>query len=485
MPNQPTDLKLFHRGLILISAPLAFELIFVGVLYYFYIQANEEALQQSRSKAFVAQTNKLSIIILQSSYALLSFKALRSRAFLHEYDKIVNEVPDAETLLTNLSQDNPARQKHVSRLKEIVERILLLTKRFRDPTESVSYLLVNPLTFRLEMERNYRSFLEEVNRVDVEESELQNLDNDAERAFKNRFRNLLWLGVLSNIGITIWLAFVFSKNIALRLDILGDNAKRLALREPLNDVLPGNDEIAKLDQTFHSVAVDLRMAEQRKQDFVSMISHDLRTPLTTIQTTLGLLQSSPDKNSEIDTNRIISASRNVKRMKRMLDQLLDMEKLEAGMLKIAPALTDLDSIIKQSMDSIDELAQEKNISINYSSKRQIVFADEERLGQVLTNLLSNAVKFAPSKSTVNLSVAEKDETVKVLVHDQGPGISPDDQAKIFDRFHQVTNELSANKVGTGLGLAIAKGLVEAHGGEIGIDSAVGKGSTFWFSIPTS
>ena len=477
------NLKLFHKGLFLISVPLAFELLFVGVLYFFYDQAAEESLRQAKSKEFVAGTNVLSILILQSSYALLSYKALRSNSFLSDFDKLAAEIPKAETKLETLSQGSERRQLRFKQLKETIDRVLLLMHRFREPSDSVAFLLENPLAFRMEMERNYRLFLEQVNRIDVEEGQLQN--NNSELIFRERFRNLLWLGIIANIGITSWLVLLYSKNITGRLDILAENAQRIAHRQPLNPPFSGNDEIAELDQTFHRVADDLKQAEQRKQDFVSMISHDLRSPLTSVQTALALIQKSEEKISDDNEKRIANASRNISRVNSMLEQLLDMEKLEAGMLKIAPTLTDLDAIIKQSIDAINDQASEKSIKVNYNPHRLIISADTERLRQVMINILSNAVKFAPQHTAIDITVTDKSNLVTVSARDQGPGIAPAEQQKVFDRFHQSIADPALRSAGTGLGLAISKALIEAHRGTIGVSSAEGKGSTFWFSIPST
>jgi signal transduction histidine kinase len=478
-----TNLKLFHKGLFLISVPLAFELFFVGILYFFYNQASEESLRQAKSKEFVAEINGLSILILQSSYALLSFKALRSSAFLSDYDRLAAEIPRAEVKLEALCKDDEHRQLRLKQLKETINRVLHLMQRFREPSDSVSFLLENPLAFRMEMERDYRLFLEQINRIDAEEGQLQN--NNSELIFRERFRDLLWLGIAANFGITCWLVLLFSKNITGRLDILADNAHRIANRQKLNLPFTGNDEIAELDQTFHRVAEDLKLAEQRKQDFVSMISHDLRSPLTSVQTTLALIQQSGEKISDSNEKRIANASRNIGRVNRMLEQLLDMEKLEAGMLKIAPSLTDLDTIIKQSIDSMHDQAGEKSIAVNYQPHRLIVSADSERLRQVLINILANAVKFAPNGTAIDITVLDKSNTVTVSVSDHGPGISPAEQQKVFDRFHQAIENPSLRSAGSGLGLAIAKALIEAHNGNIGVSSTEGKGSTFWFSIPSA
>ncbi len=478
-----TNLKLFHKGLILISVPLAFELIFVCVLYYFYDQATEESLRQSKSKEFVAETNALSNLILQASYTLLSFKALRSKTYLGDFDKFAAEIPNAESRLDNLSQGNEHRQARVLELKNTVERLLNLMHRFREPSDSVSFLLENPLTFRIQMERNYRQFLEQIKRIDLEEGQLQN--NNSELIFRERFRNLLWLGIIANLGITCWLVWLYSNNITKRLEILSDNAARIAHRQALNVPVAGNDEIAQLDQTFHRVAGELKQAEQRKQDFVSMISHDLRSPLTSVQLSLALIQKSEDEISAVNEERVAAASRNITRVNKMLEQLLDMEKLEAGMLKIEPVLTDLDGIIKQSIDSIHEQASEKSIVISYKAHRLIISADPERLRQVLINILSNAVKFAPPSTAIDISVLDRSNMVTVSVHDQGPGIALGEQERVFDRFYQASRDSSLRKAGTGLGLAIAKTLIEAHNGKIGVTSAEGKGSTFWFAIPSS
>ena len=170
----------------------------------------------------------------------------------------------------------------------------------------------------------------------------------------------------------------------------------------------------------------------------------------------------------------------------MINDLLDLEKMDVGMMKLQVSDTPVKEILDQAVASISGFADEYKMSIEMESDDSIVKGDRERLVQVLVNLLSNAIKFSPEGSTVRVTVVRSDNQCKVSVIDQGRGVPKEHQAAIFERFKQVLDSDGQAKKGTGLGLAIAAKIVELHKGKIGLESeGAGIGSTFWFSVPLS
>ncbi len=227
-----------------------------------------------------------------------------------------------------------------------------------------------------------------------------------------------------------------------------------------------------------------REIERMKQEFVAMISHDLRTPLTSIQLCLSMAtMGAYGEMSKQGFQCISIAERSCQRLITMINQLLDIEKLQAGMMELDVRMGPLDDVIQRSADAVRSFAEENHVSITTQEVDCQVNADSDRLVQVMVNLLSNAIKYSPKEGTVSITTNVGVGSVEVRITDQGRGIPPEYMGAIFERYKQVDKTDKREKKGTGLGLPICKAIVESHGGEIGVESEMGKGSTFWFKIP--
>lgn len=229
---------------------------------------------------------------------------------------------------------------------------------------------------------------------------------------------------------------------------------------------------------------DRHEVELMKAQFVQMVSHDLRTPLTSVQSYLDLLGRGVYGNlSESGTQKLTLLNKSVDRLVNMIRDLLDIERWESGHLKITIADTTLNEIVEPSLEAVNSHKEVKKVTINAPKEDLKIRGDSERLVQVVINLLHNAIKFSPEKGKIDLRARRENGFVEIDIKDEGPGIPPDLQKAIFERFKQVSDEDATVKKGTGLGLAISKAIVEAHGGTIGVTSEEGKGSTFWFKLP--
>lgn len=256
---------------------------------------------------------------------------------------------------------------------------------------------------------------------------------------------------------------------------------------------PEANELGNLQRTFNSLAQrvintmeELKSLDQAKSEFLSITSHELRTPLTSIKGSLSILGSGMMGTLDPSCMKLVRvAETETDRLIRLINDLLDLAKIEAGKLPLNCAWRSWGEVALQTVDGLTGLAHNANVRIVADGGDGAeVYIDHDRVHQVLTNLISNAVKFSPQGTSIEVITGRTaNGEFLVNVRDQGPGISNEDQDLIFEKFRQGSNPENPIVKGTGLGLAICKALVEEHGGQIGVDSKIGKGSTFWFTLP--
>ncbi|MGA9377710.1 MAG: PAS domain S-box protein, partial [Phormidium sp.] len=239
---------------------------------------------------------------------------------------------------------------------------------------------------------------------------------------------------------------------------------------------------------------DRQVAERVKDEFISVVSHELRTPMTAICGALGILKSGRfDNHSEKFQHFLEMAVNNSDRMVRLINDILDLERLESGSVELLPEECAATDLMKQAVESVQTIANQASITIKVEPISVKLWVSPGAIVQVITNLLSNAIKFSPPNSTIwlNAELINHDETesqtfdsyIRFSVQDEGRGIPEEKLETIFERFQQVDASDSRQKGGTGLGLAICKTIVQKHNGEIWVESVLGKGSTFYFTIP--
>lgn len=241
-------------------------------------------------------------------------------------------------------------------------------------------------------------------------------------------------------------------------------------------------EIVGVVLTFKDITERIEI-ERMKDEFISIVSHELRTPLTAIRGSLGLLASGVLANQAEKSQRMLAiALENSDRLLRLLNDILDMERMASGKVAIVKQPCHAGELMQRGADSIQALAEDASVSIVVEPAEVILWADPDRLIQVFTNLLSNAIKFSPPGSTVWLTASQQSTHILFQVKDCGRGIPRERLEKIFERFQQVDSSDSRAHGGTGLGLAICEKIVQQHNGRIWAESTLGQGSTFSFTI---
>lgn len=284
------------------------------------------------------------------------------------------------------------------------------------------------------------------------------------------------------------------QTVRLEEEIKGSKGEVITVDLSIKPVLEDRTRVLFLIAEARDIT-ERKQAEQRVKEFYSTVSHELRTPLTAIRTALGLMDSLTEDSKAKPV--LVIAEEETDRLIRLINNILDIRKIESGKVDLKLSQVEPSAILKKSIDSLENLAKENKIGFETRLESQTngshtndstISADEDKLQQVITNLLSNAIKWAPEGSKVLVKVKQSKSLCRFEISDEGPGIPEEQREIIFDQFQQIKGKNlppgGSGGKGTGLGLAISKALVEQHGGSIGVlDREGGQGSCFWFELP--
>jgi signal transduction histidine kinase len=321
--------------------------------------------------------------------------------------------------------------------------------------------------------------------------------------------------LLLGLGMALVASLLVARRVVRPLETLRRGVERIGSGDMSSrlDVKTG-DEIEVLAEEFNRMAENVREAysgleqkvEQRtrelafanerlkeldrlKSDFVSNVSHELRTPLTAIKGAVDLiLRELAGPLTERQIHYLTRVRSNTQHLAGLINDLLDLSKIESGKIAMKSSRVSLGGLLHEVVETLRPIAVEKAIALHATIPEPsiMVWADRDKINQVLMNLIGNAIKFTADSGTVTVSAARNGkEGVQVSVSDTGPGIAPKEREKIFDKFYQVGEVDGVKPKGTGLGLAICKALVELHGGRIWVESDPDRGSTFSFTLPAS
>jgi signal transduction histidine kinase len=294
-------------------------------------------------------------------------------------------------------------------------------------------------------------------------------------------------------GIAMILGYFLSNTVTgriRRLDLAAREiqAGNLSVRIPVS----GSDEVAVLARTFNEMAAKLQEAdriqhelESMRRDLVSWAGHDLRTPLTGIRVLVEALADGVISDPDTSQRYLEQARKHIDQLSLLIDDLFQVSQIDAGGIKLNLESASLADLISDTLEGFSGLASRQNISLNGRASPGIdpIKMDVQRIGRVLNNLLDNALRYTPAGGNVTVQAEIIQGSVRVMVQDDGQGISASDLPHIFERFYRGEKSRSQATGGSGLGLAIAKGIVEAHAGRIWVESTPGQGTRFFFSLP--
>lgn len=304
-----------------------------------------------------------------------------------------------------------------------------------------------------------------------------------EQNFMESFRKSIILGSLLTIIIAVLLSLILSRHITKPLEQLMEGIQRVRSGDKTNRIkIETKDEFEKIGNAFNEMTEQLRKNEEARRTLVADVAHELRTPLSVLQGQLELIQDGVLPLNQENTAKL---NDEVLRLSRLVNDLQQVSLAEAGKLPLKLSETNISELINDVIFNFQFLAEEKGIKIIYNNSivNRKIKIDRDRIKQVLINLIGNALKSTGENGKIVITSEEIEEKLIVSIQDTGIGIAKEHLPYIFDRFYRTDTGRNREAGGSGLGLAITKGYVEAHNGTITVESELGKGTTFTFSLP--
>lgn len=485
-------MKLRHQLAILLGVPLICQLLFAQVLTANLGQLDKAAAEEVRAKQIIESCQEIKSLL--SQYFLRvglrqipqSLKRLEPQA-----DKTHDRVSLCLARLQQLTAVDGADKA----IQETVQHYVMTVKRAeRYATDILNAFAID------QHQPSFAEFLSEAESLQDLSFALQEVFVDEDRIVarygplqksfqpqalseRERLRNWITIFAVSDTILVLGLAIFFGKHTLKRLRSLIDNIGQFSKGNTALVPISGDDELSEIDKEFRVMAKARVEAEETRKSMYQLIQHDLRTPLTSIGLTLQYIQAAEQESMPASiSEKLSSVTAESSRLSRLVSSFLDLEALDAGTLKLHRQDIEASDLIEETVESMHALARSKGIRIDSSAENCVIYADSDRLIQVLVNLLSNAIKHSKKNTRVRLVGTADQFAYKICVYNQGQLISEEAQRTLFQRFARLEGTTSH---GTGLGLYICKTLVQAHGGSIGFSNDTPGELCFWFSVPIS
>lgn len=308
---------------------------------------------------------------------------------------------------------------------------------------------------------------------------------EAQQRFISSVNQSILLAILAAGLLAVVLTLIFSRSILSPIDELTSIARKMEHGDLSQRVkVKSKGEVGDLAQAFNAMADGLQQVEQLRRNMVTDVAHELRTPLSNLR---GYLEAIQDGVLAPSPESIASLHQEVMLLSHLVDDLQELSLIEAGQLRLNKQTTDLDQEVRKAITITQQEADAKGIRLKTNIPNDLpwVYADPERLAQVLRNLLENALAYTPAEGDVMVEAHRENGLVEVSVRDTGIGIAPEHLPYIFERFYRADKSRTRITGGAGLGLAIVKHIIEAQGGQVFVESVLERGTTISFTLPTS
>jgi signal transduction histidine kinase len=475
---------------LLVSATFGAMIVAVAALR----EAND---REARATEAITAALRLEKLVIDLETGLRGFALSGRESFLKPYYDAQDELPAQIREFEAAAAPNAQQQQRAQTLVQLIEAY---RRDFFEPLVAIAREnrnVVDPRLYTEEADRRTGEIRAQFEQFLEAETELVRVSASGADRRASRAMVLGALGIVASTALILLFGLHLARSIAGPVRTVASGASRLAggeLSLRLPDAGPG--EVGELTRSFNEMAAGLqashaelerqntklRESERLKTELISIVSHELRTPLASV---IGFTSLLLQREFDVDARRhylgIVDAQ--ARRLASLLEDFLDVQKIEAGRLNLAEELVDMASLMEDQRELYARQSPRHSLEVDLERPLP-VRGDPQRLAQVVGNLLSNAIKYSPEGGRVAIAGVRDDDSVRISVRDEGLGIAREQQGRIFTKFFR--GEAGASGIGgTGLGLAFSREVVEAHGGKIGFDSTAGKGSTFWLELPAA
>ncbi|MBX9688278.1 MAG: HAMP domain-containing histidine kinase [Candidatus Obscuribacterales bacterium] len=471
--------------------PLFFEIIFFAVLTAQTAQLEIEVDKEYRAKRIlqlVGGMTELVYEVVAGASQLSAGRLEQSAQFRDTVNEVLTVVPNYRAQLMDLIKDNPRDRETFKPFDECYARALVLFRKISDQIEkgmeprqalyAVGELKVERESLLERYTKSVKSFITQYKNIEKSSPQRQ-------RRMRNQQKNVLLLGLLMNIVIAVLLVLYFARSITGRLKIMTANTVLLAKRQPLNPPISGSDEIAQLDAVFHQMADELAEAGRRKKEFMSVASHDIRSPLTSVLGNLVLFNHGSLGEVPMQArDKMLSTESNVRKLITLIGDLIEFDKLETAPDSMKMEVVLVESLFDKAIQ-IHEKAAEKldvELDIDLPDGELAVLADTERSVQVISSLINNCLNFVSAGDRILCSAVVVNEDVEFRILQKNRVAAQELHEIAFERDRGEMHSSVKQVFGPGLALPLCKLIIEYQGGKIGVRSVESGGILFWFSL---
>ena len=461
----------------------------------------QRSLEARRSQQVIASANQLQTLVVDLETGVRGFAITHQRRYLAPWTRAQKSYPDAIKQLLALTADNSMQHERALAIQRSINDYL---KNYSQPL--VSFMLRNPnlvgpivQVFVRRAATQTEAIRGQFNTFIKTEAALGNTRDKAAHTTAERALIVGGIGLGAALLLILLGALYVNRAVVAPVRSAADTAEQIAGGDFSGRLrTDGPGEVGRLERTFNSMAASLERtladleernrtlleSEQTKSELVSNVSHELRTPLASV---LGFSSLMLDRElPPEEMRRYLEVIRTeARRLAELLNDLLDIQRIEQGTIELKLEETDLNDLLEAQVMLYSAQSANHDLHLDPADDDLVVYGDRDRLAQVIGNLLSNAIKYSPEGGVVDVSASLVGDEAWIWVRDEGIGIPTDHQQRIFTKFFRGDVGRERGISGTGLGLVLSRQIVEAHGGEIGFESAEGEGSTFWLQFPAA
>jgi two-component system, sensor histidine kinase and response regulator len=472
-----------------------------AVLFLAITGLRQRSLEARHSQQVIARANELQTLVIDLETGVRGFAITHDPAYLRPWTRAQRRYPAAIRDLLVLTADNPKQHRRALEIQGAVNSYLINYSR-----PLVKFMLRNPNLIGPIVTEDVRRAAVQTGKLRgkfgqfiATETALGNLRDKRAHTTMQRALVVGGIGLGAAFLLILLGALYVNRAVAAPVRSAADAAERVAAGDFSGRLrTDGPGEVGRLERTFNTMAASLEStladleernrtlieSEETKSELVSNVSHELRTPLASV---LGFSSLMLDRDLPLEEMRryleVIRAE--ARRLAELLNDLLDIQRIEQGTIELKLDDVDLNDLLAAQVTLYSAQSTNHELRLDAADDSVVVYGDRDRLAQVIGNLLSNAIKYSPEGGIVDISASLVGDEAWIWVRDEGLGIPTDHQQRIFTKFFRGDAGRERGISGTGLGLVLARQIVEAHGGEIGFESAAGEGSTFWLQLPAA